>query len=307
MSWKIVSSSPEIAVKLSKDFHLYKQSISGADQSLTLLLSGIDQKKKSDISLKGEVTVRRNYKKKSAIIFCEDSDRLHEVAYLYILSVLGKYLDTLGFHRIHASAVGVEDNAFLFVGASGMGKSHLSYLLPMESLADDMIFINKEGVCLPMLHRRGFNKSVSKEISLENSYSLQRLEYGEKVLSPITSMCSYPSYKLKALYFLKEGDWIGLRKSSFFMRLKYLFTYVFIGIGTPQMFKFFWEPGLKDFFVKFKITYSRFVTMLKLCFFAKGFTLTTNKSSEVVKFMECQLFESKPEHKTRSMVTLKGH
>jgi len=292
-NWKIESCNVEVIDKLALDFYVYQKTKRDLHYKLELILESPKEKKKGDLLFEGDVCVRRNYFKRSAQIFCENSDRLHEMSYLYILSITGKRLDNKKLHRIHASAISFKERGYLFVGKSGVGKSHLAYLLPWETISDDMLFIKSEKECLPMLHRRGFISSMSKDIDLDDSYSINRLKYGEKILVPIKEKSSQNKFAIKNFYFLKPSHVSRLKKASIVDKAFYFFKYLFIGVGTPQIIKFFWEPGMIDFFVKLKIVYSRFKLWVRLTFFANAYVLETNKSEDSVKLCKSHIFEAR--------------
>jgi hypothetical protein len=272
--------------RLKQDFYIYEVEASDTDIVDVVKLNIFKQNelnKKKDIIFKDGPVVRMCHKTKSAKIFYEEIERLHEVSYLYIHSILGKKLDLRGLHRIHASSVSFEnDQATLFVGASGVGKSHLAYFLDGETLSDDTIFLDAKGNVYPLLTRRGFCEKRDIKITSEEMYSLKRYEYGDKFLIPIKKCSKHKVYKLSEVYLLKKSHRVLMNSSNFFKNFYYFFMYELIGIGTPQIFEFFWEPGIRDFFIKVKIFFLRLRLFFTLIKFSNIQLLRTNQTSEVL-------------------------
>jgi hypothetical protein len=293
--FQVESSCDQLRERISLDFSLYLVANISSLEKIIHIQANLKEasKDQGNIFFDDGVVVNMNHKTKNAILYHQSLDRLHEITYLYLLSILGKALDQKGMHRIHASAIACglnDDEAVLFVGKSGMGKSHLAYLLPYMTLSDDTPFLSLEGLH-PMQTRRGFLSN--HDIGEQDFYKLKRLKHGQKYLVPMTEVANKINYKLKAMYLLKEGTESSCRHASFFEALTYLGKYLFIGLGTPQIAKFFLEPGFKDHFVKVKIGYLRLKLLRKLLGHSRLYILSTNRSSQTTEFTKAHL-ESLP-------------
>lgn len=275
--------------KLKNDFYVYEVNGHNSlnNEVIKVRICKHNKKaKKKDITFKDGSVVSMCHKNKNAEIYSTDLERLHELTYLYILSVLGKKLDLRGIHRIHASCVSFnKDKATLFVGASGIGKSHLAYFLNSETLSDDTIFLDAKGNVYPLLTRRGFSEKRSQEISNDEMYQLDRYKYGQKFLIPIKNKTAHEVYKLSEVFLLKSSKTVSQEKANLFESLKYFIKYQLIGLGTPQILEFFWEPGFLDFLVKTKIFFLRLRLCLRLAFFQNVMLLKTDRSEKVIKLI----------------------
>ena len=60
------------------------------------------------------------------VIYGSDTDLVHEIAYLFMLSTTGQYLDSRGIHRVHALGVSYHGKGLLLLLPSGGGKSTMA-------------------------------------------------------------------------------------------------------------------------------------------------------------------------------------
>src|SRR5262245_58298627 len=56
-----------------------------------------------------------NRKEQRCVIYGDDHDLVHEIAYLFILSTVGQHLDSRGLHRVHAPGVSYRDKGILLL------------------------------------------------------------------------------------------------------------------------------------------------------------------------------------------------
>src|SRR5690606_31232405 len=59
-------------------------------------------------------------------VWAEDEDVLYERMYLMIQSRIGRFLDSIGLHRVHGLGFSYKEKAYLFLMPSGGGKSTLA-------------------------------------------------------------------------------------------------------------------------------------------------------------------------------------
>src|SRR5262250_1118432 len=67
-----------------------------------------------------------NRAEKECVIHGTDPELVHEIAYLFILSATGEYLDGHGIHRVHALGVSYRNKGILLLLPSGGGKSTMA-------------------------------------------------------------------------------------------------------------------------------------------------------------------------------------
>lgn len=213
-----------------------------------------------------------DFKKKTCEVYSPSKSRLHEIAYLYILSRVGKELDLKGMHRLHGMAVISGVNLLVGMMSMGGGKTTLlSYLLATEKvslLSDDSPLIDSEGDVHPFPIRIGFEKEAVRPEYFRTipMYQLQRKEYGLKELYSIADIKAPigKDYKKIKLFLGKRSN-NGFTISSLHKLRAWLFAFEqgVIGVGLPILVEYFWEFGCTDFFTKTKIFFMRLKAMTK--------------------------------------------
>jgi len=105
----------------------------------------------------GLVVFDRNEKR--CIVYGTDHDLVHEIAYLFILSTVGQYLDSRRIHRVHPLGVSCHDRGILLLLPSGGGKSTMALELMRRPrfllLGEDTPLIDRRGRILPFPLRLG--------------------------------------------------------------------------------------------------------------------------------------------------------
>lgn len=233
-----------------------------------------------------------DFKNEIGQITGEEINLLHEITYLLVLSRVGKLHDLKGIHRLHAMFAQKNDKSILAVGPSGAGKSTLLFNLCKNGASfgsDDVTLINSEGQILPFPIRAGSSKKIE---GFDNFFVLNRREFGTKYLFDFTKNYKVAKVSEKAIFLLLERGSRGIKKSSLFTMLIFLFKFLVIGIGTPQIFEYFWEAGLNDFFVKVKIFFLRLFCMLKIVFSNKFYNLSTFNEDDALKCVNSLLENS---------------
>lgn len=265
-------------------------------------------KKKRFNDYYGKVKTIFDYESNQALICGEDFDRVHEVAYLMILSRVGKLLDLNGMHKVHAFAVSYKDSALLCMMPSGGGKSTLLLNLlkhkEIKLISDDIPMIDRDLNLVPFPLKIGLVENAEIGIEVDdpedNIYYMKREFYGNKKLICLNGLKKrieknkIPFNKLIiAEGFRTENEKTYSRNVGFFRIWKGLFIHGIIGIGTPIIIEYFWEFGLKDFFTKFKIFRHRCYTLTKLAIKSKKMHIFIGKNSEnnakeIIKILENQ-------------------
>jgi len=123
-------------------------------------------------------------------VYCEDRDLAHEIAFLTILSRVGRHLDAAGLHRVHALGVEVGGQAVLILLPMGGGKTTLALkLLSSEGvklLSEDSPVISRRGEVFPFPLRIGVRVGGEPPgIPARFLRTVRRMEFGPKTLIDI--------------------------------------------------------------------------------------------------------------------------
>ena len=223
-----------------------------------------------------------DFEKEDARIYGEDFDKIHEIAYLMILSRAGKILDLKGLHKLHAFAVSFNGIAFVCMMPSKGGKSTLLSELLKDSrikmLSDDIPMVDSLGRVSSFPLKLGFNE-IPEHLKVtnpsENIYTMNRELHGLKKLICIKGI--EDRVELNSTYskiVLAEGFRIHSDKSeiintSWLSNFKGLFRHGVIGVGSPIVIEYFWEPGIRDFIKKTLIFFKRLLAFTSLSLRAK--------------------------------------
>ena len=291
------TNSNEIFEKISKDFSYFKIGGTFPKSALTIeaflenpdysVLEGkkIWRKSRNSITYDdgdiryndywGELLSIYDYSKGMGRIWSRNIDRLHEVAYLLILSLTGKRLDILGLHRVHAMAAVYKGVCFVGMMDMGIGKSTLlSHLLidgEVRLVSDDMPIVDQRGRFHAFPLRLGVG-NIPKDLSIrdgeKNIYTIERRFYGKKQLVCLDGIDNQVCADYGRLVLFEGrravGDGVFMEKRSPLHLLCALFRHMVIGMGTPVIFEYFWRSGWEDFWIKTKIAFLRLKAALIL-------------------------------------------
>lgn len=245
-----------------------------------------------------------NFKTETADIYGTDHDKVHEIAYLLILSRAGKMLDLMGLHKLHAFAISFNDTAFVCMMPSKGGKSTLlSELLSdprVKMLSDDIPLVDSHGQIHSFALKLGFNEIPAHLEILnpeENLYSMKRDLFGEKKLictrgieSKVETRATFDKVILAEGFRYNSENSIVV-KSSWLQTFKGLFKHGVIGIGSPIVIEYFWETGMTDFLRKTKIFFKRLKAFLSLSLRAQKFQIHIGKDQRVAARAVIELLE----------------
>ena len=247
-----------------------------------------------------------NYNKEEAHIYSLDIDRLHEVAYLLILSRVGKALDLKGIHKLHAFAISYGDIAFVCMMPMKGGKSTLLIELlksgQVKMISDDIPLIDLIGNVYSFPIKIGCDELSSRQLGVinpeANIYKLKRELYGEKTFVNslgLEGKVEFPGKKFSKVVIAEAFRFNSFESSvvdsSFPKTLKGLFKHGVIGVGLPMIFEYFWEYGLIDFLKKAQIFISRFIGFSVFAMRSKKVTIYLGKKPEraaveILKFLK---------------------
>ncbi|MBC7429463.1 MAG: hypothetical protein H7336_12670 [Bacteriovorax sp.] len=219
----------------------------------------------------GEAFTIINFLTNEAVIYSDNFDKAHEIAYLMILSRVGKKLDLFGFHKLHAFAISFEGKALVCMMPSKGGKSTLLMELlkdeRVKMLSDDIPLIGPHGFVYSFPLKLGLNeipeglKIVDRE---QNIYEMKRTHYGVKNLICTRGLqdkiekagTAFSEVVLLSAQRYNEEKSI-INSESWASTFKGLFVHGIIGLGTPMVLEYFWESGVKDFITKTNIFFLR--------------------------------------------------
>lgn len=251
-----------------------------------------DQNHKRFYNYDGELLGEADFENERASFYSENLHLLHEVTYLYLLSRLGKKLETLGFYKIHACAFAKNGYNFLFPMLMKGGKSTL-FLGSLsagafEILSDDAPLVTKNGELLPFPMRVGLEKRL--EYSCYDShefYTLERRRFGTKFLIDIASFknpIAKHTHKNSLLLFRafrvpKAG--CVIEETTYLTLVPVLFINMIVGLGLPYAREFYLEHTLKDYFRLFGIACGRTLAAFRLLKKAQCFSMQLGNQPEL--------------------------
>jgi len=192
-----------------------------------------------------------------ANFFYEDAVDAEEIAYLFLQSELGKYLDKLGLHRVHALGIGLANGrAALILLPSGGGKSTLALELLKRGgvvlLSDDSPLVDRKGNLHPLPLRLSFRASALLPDGWEK-IPFARRKYGNKILIPTASLKAgqlpRPGETFAPGFFIVAKRW-GVDREPEFSPLSYgealkvFFRDLVIGLGIPQVAEIVLTKGM---------------------------------------------------------------
>lgn len=221
--------------------------------------------------------VKFDYKNERAEVYSLAQADQHELCYLIILSRVGKKFDQLGCHRLHAFAGTYQGRAFALSLDMGQGKSTLAFEMlkqkKIKLMSDDAPYFDEQGRLCPFHLRIGISHPGHVE-ELEHlgkqTYKALRRNYPDKKLLSLKEVES-EQLELRpqedfVLFFgrRRQSSEVFVKECSRLKAFILLLRPMVIGVGLPVLAEYFWEFGIRDFFVKTKIALSRFSLALQL-------------------------------------------
>lgn len=206
------------------------------------------------------------------LVYGTKGDLLHEIAYLFVLSTVGQYLDSQHIHRLHALGVSFRDKGVLLLLPSGGGKSTMALELMRRPgfmlLGEDTPLIDRRGRVLPFPLRVGVRPEQNPDIPPEYLRTVERMEFDPKTLIDIDYFKDQisgpvsPGFVLVGERNLGEiSEIVPLSRSK---ALKAMLKYMIVGLGVYQGLEFLLERGMGDLFGKGTVVASRLYNSLAL-------------------------------------------
>jgi len=208
-----------------------------------------------------------DFSKEEGDFYSEDLHLLHEIAYLFILTRVGKRLEKKGFYKIHASALRDELGVILCPMLMKGGKTTLFLGLLCQKnfqiFSDDAPLVDKRGRVLPFPIRIGMEKKETYTcFSQEDIYVLKRRRFGLKYLVDVRSIknsIASSSEGTLTFWLCKRVTRPGcsLHKISRLRLIPLIFINMILGLGLPYAREFYLEGTLKDFLTLIKTGWGR--------------------------------------------------
>lgn len=192
-------------------------------------------------------------------IYSLDDDRLYEIAFLAIHSILGQELDKKGMCRIHALGVSLgKINAIIMLPSKGGKSTLLSHLLEnpdIKIISDDMPLIDLNGRAHPFPSKISVEeKPQDGPLSKLQWTEFKRTQYPAKWtagLSQLKDKIETQNLHQKTLLVtglrLSQGQSI-LTPVSKWKMLSPLMEHMIMGFGLPQVLEMFLKFNFTDIF-----------------------------------------------------------
>ena len=205
-----VSGDPAVLADLQRDFSFFRREVGRSHLSLIIipesyprsslpLLKASLQSPRNMVYRTDGVTYVDYFGRAMSVyhtalrrweIYCQDRDLAHEVAFLTILSRVGRHLDSVGLHRVHALGVEVGNRAVLVLLPMAGGKTTLALRLleakGVKLLSEDSPLLGPDCQIYPFPLRLGVRPG-GEPLAIPDHLcrTVQRMEFGPKTLIDI--------------------------------------------------------------------------------------------------------------------------
>lgn len=206
----------------------------------------------------GEALTIRDSAKNHFTIYSLNFDRLYELAFLTIHSVIGEKLEESGLCRIHAAAISMNKLNVLIMLPSKGGKSTLVKELiadeKVKIISDDMPLCSLTGDIYPFPSKLSFDHiPVTGPLSKIDWREFKRHSYPKKWTASLSSLKdSIDASPMRNQTFLIAGFRLSNGESILspvnkFLMLKPILEHMVIGIGLPQIIEIFLNYDWRDY------------------------------------------------------------
>lgn len=205
----------------------------------------------------GKAQVIWDEMEKTIEIFSIDEDRLYELAFLAIHSLIGQKLDQDGLCRIHALGVSFKNkNAVVMLPSKGGKSTLLTHLMThpeINIISDDMPLVSLKGEIYPFPSKISLDE-VPKTGALKdlNWRLFNRTHYPPKFTASLAQFkdridthSSHHETILIAGFRLSSGKSM-LSPVSRLKMIKPLLEHMIVGVGLPQVIEMFLAFNLTD-------------------------------------------------------------
>lgn len=185
----------------------------------------------------------------------EDHHLVHEAAYLFMLSRIGRHLDESGLMRIHALGLSGSDGAVLVLLPSGGGKTTLALRALREPgvkvLSEDTPVLDRHGLVHPFPLRIGVNVGDEQLLPPGPVREISRIEYGPKLLLSLEAFRDQIDPRAQPVRHLVVGERsLGAGGSLAPLPRSALVGPLLrdgvVGVGVAQMVEYVLKRGARD-------------------------------------------------------------
>jgi hypothetical protein len=269
----VSSESAEIVEDLRRDFSFFEKESADADIRLRCEL-----KDPSDVKLppyeairygkdsitygrgglqatdyRGEGLTVYDFKRESGEVYAKDRARLHELAYLLIMSRVGERLDMRGLHRVHGFALERNGDGFIFLMPEGGGKTTLALRLMrlggLRLLSDDTPIVDGRDIfAFPL--RIGLSPADAEGIPPKWRRDFKRTGRRDKVLVDVgyfgEAVAKRAAAKMIIVGVRTLSDKPMIERVSRLRLLRPLTRDLVFGLGIPQVVEHFLRGTADD-------------------------------------------------------------
>ena len=207
----------------------------------------------------GEALTLRTESDETFQIYSQNYDRLYELAFLTIHSILGQNLEKHGLCRIHAAAISVNHtNAIIMLPSKGGKSTFVKQLLFNEEvriISDDMPLCSFTGKIFPFPSKLSFDEipkdgPLSQLIWTEFRRHRHPIKWTASLAQIKDKLDKNPMENKNILiagYRLSRGDSILSPVSKIHM-IKPILEHMIVGMGLPQIVEIFLRFDWRDLF-----------------------------------------------------------
>ncbi len=187
-----------------------------------------------------------------------DAHLVHEAAYLFLLSRIGRHLDRLGLMRIHALGLSGRQGSVIVLLPSGGGKTTLALRAlqdpDVKLLSEDTPVLDRNGAVHPFPLRIGVNTRDAHLLpDAQQAHLVERLEYGPKLVLSLDAFRDRIESVPQPLAHLVIGArTLASRGALERLPRRRLIGPMFrdgvVGVGVAQMVEYVLQSGARDLF-----------------------------------------------------------
>lgn len=223
----------------------------------------------------GEALMIQDSEENSVKIFSENIDRLYELGFLAIHSILGQKLDQSGLCRIHALAVSLHSTNVIVTLPSKGGKSTLLKTLlenpEIKIISDDMPLCDNSGRIHPFPSKVSLGEIPSEGVlSTLSWHEFRRHHFPPKWTASLSQLKDRLSLLpqenqnlLMAGFRISSGESM-LREVPKWKMIMPMMEHMIMGFGLPQIMEMFLKFNLSDIIKLTKHAFIRSVCAFNL-------------------------------------------
>ena len=219
----------------------------------------------------------------------EDHHLVHEAAYHYIVSAVGRHLDARGLPRLHALGLVGAHGAVAIMLPSGGGKSTLALQAiktdGVKLLSEDTPLLDRHGRLHPFPLRIGVNATDAASVPAENVRRLERMEFHPKLALEVEAFADsiHPDpAPLRHIVIGRRtlGRIASLERLPKRQAAGTLLREVVVGVGVYQGMEFVLQRGMRDVLMQARPAAMRSACCLAALRTAQVWRLNTGRDLE---------------------------